>query len=96
MSTLFNKRTVLNLIDRFMIIAYYGSFFLVLHDYLNEYVFYFFPVLLFLTKRYIGFKTRHEKLSFFLYSTSSYCFNIHRYRWYITNITQLEIVKFTS
>lgn len=65
MATLFNKRTVFNLIDRFMIIAYYGSFFLALHDYINEYIFYFFPVLLFFTKMYIGFKTRHEKLSFF-------------------------------
>ena len=65
MATLFNKKTVFNLIDRFMILAYYSSFFLALHDYINEYVFYFFPVLLFITKMYVGFKTRNEKVSFF-------------------------------
>jgi len=66
MTTLFNKRTRLNLIDRFMLVAYYGTFFLVSYEYINEYIFYFFPVLLFLSKTYTGFKDNKEKLVFFM------------------------------
>jgi hypothetical protein len=66
MSTLFNKRTVLNLIDRFMFVAYYGSFFLVKYNYINEYIFYLFPVLLLACKAYTGFRNKRDKQSLFL------------------------------